>query len=243
MKMFRNGLLGYLRSLMISVFAWPLRKDGSFHKYFYTTMETFKEYFEGKLMEKVAKSHIYINLPSSRQQTDYTCGAVALRSIAKYFGRNLKDEKAFADLCDSGKNKGAHPEDIAKAARLLGFDATVKENMTVEELTNYISKKIPVICAIQAWSNEADPQKALKGYKNLRDGHYVVAIGFDDKNIYFEDPSIKGSRPYLSKEEFLKRWIDKEAYVNNPVKKRLGIIIKGNKPKRKEIITRTQRLP
>lgn len=199
-------------------------------------METFRQYYEDNLMEKVSKSHIYINLPSSRQQTDYTCGAVALRSIAKYYGKDLKDEEAFRQLCNSGKNKGTHPEDIAKAARALGFDATVKENLTVDELISYISKKIPVICAIQAWGNE-------KEYKELRDGHYVVAIGFDNDNIYFEDPSISGSRPYLSKKEFLKRWIDREAYIDNPIKKRLGIIIKGNRPKRKEVITKTRRLP
>jgi predicted double-glycine peptidase len=199
-------------------------------------METFREYFKGVLMEKVAKSHIYINLPSSRQQTDYTCGAASLRSIAKYYGKDLKDESEFEKLCRSGKNKGAHPDDIVNAAKELGFDAVAKEHMTIRELIGYIVKKIPVICAIQAWGEEKD-------YKKLRDGHYVVAIGFDKNNIYFEDPSAVGTRPFIPRKEFLKRWIDKEAYINNPIKKRLGIIIKGDKPRRHKIITKTQKMP
>jgi len=205
-------------------------------------MMSFRQYIAEKT--ELVLEHIYINLPSSRQQTDYTCGAVALRSIAKYYGKDLDNEAAFKTLCKSGKTKGAHPEDIAKAAIQLGFNATVKKNMTINQLTTYIFRKIPVICAIQAWSNHKDPQKAKEGYNKLRDGHYVVAIGFDKNHIYFEDPSIKGKRPYLTKKEFYDRWIDKEAYVKDPLCVRLGIVIKGpQEVKRPQFITKTQRLP
>ena len=196
-------------------------------------------------MQYLKESSIKIPLPSSRQQTDYTCGPTALRSIAKYYGKDLGNEKQFAELCDAGKNKGSHPEKIAEAARKLGFDAKVKQNMTLKELFSYMKRKMPVIVAIQAWSNSDNKKEAMKGYKELKDGHYVVVIGYDKENIYFEDPSIKATRPYLAKKEFLKRWIDKEAYIKNPVVKRLGIIIREKAPKKikPEHINKTQRLP
>lgn len=88
---------------------------------------------------RIAKSKIpdpiYINLPSSRQQTDYSCGAVALRSIAKYYGKDL--EKDFRDLCDSGKTKGTHPEDIMEGdPSFLNGEIKVKSAtlMNIEEL-------------------------------------------------------------------------------------------------------------
>jgi len=163
-------------------------------------------------------SKITIHLPSSRQQTSYTCGAAALRSIARYYGKDLKNEKAWEELCASGKKKGTHPEDIVAAAEAMGFDAKMKEGMTIQELTKHIRAKRPVICAVQAWG-DADK------YEELMDGHYVVAIGYDKQNIYFEDPSVKGSRTYLPRKEFVYRWIDKEAYKGNPVRNQLGIVI------------------
>jgi predicted double-glycine peptidase len=192
--------------------------------------------------ESIDQSDIYINLPSSRQQVNYSCGAVCLRSIAKYYGKDLDNEKEFRDLCNAGKTKGSHPEEIVRAANLFGFDAEIKEDMSIQELTNYIQNRIPVIVAIQAWGNEKDPQKRMEDYSNLKDGHYVIAIGFNDDNIYFEDPSVKGSRTILSKQEFLKRWIDKESYPEKIVT-RLGIIIRSNeKPKDKQIINKTKKL-
>lgn len=192
--------------------------------------------------EAINQSDIYINLPSSRQQVNYSCGAVCLRSIARYYGKDLDNEKEFRDLCNAGKTKGSRPEELVNAANLFGFNAEVKENMSLQELTTYIQNRIPVIVAIQAWGNEEDPQKRMEDYSKLKDGHYVIAIGFNDKNIYFEDPSVKGFRSVLSKQDFLNRWIDKES---NPEKvvERLGIIIRSNEqPKDKQIITKTKEI-
>jgi hypothetical protein len=60
-----------------------------------------------------------------------------------------------------------------------------------------------------------------------QDGHYVVAIGFDDANIYFMDPSISGRRGYLSWREFKQRWHENEGTETEPdVHQRLGIWIR-----------------
>lgn len=47
------------------------------------------------------------------------------------------------------------------------------------------------------------------------DGHYVVAIGYDEKYIYFEDPSILGGIGYIPKSEFLRRWHDYDMDITN----------------------------
>jgi uncharacterized protein YvpB len=49
---------------------------------------------------------------------------------------------------------------------------------------------------IQAWKDENDTTP----YPNdFEDGHYVVAIGYDKKNFFFEDPWIHGSLTYMRK--------------------------------------------
>lgn len=79
-----------------------------------------------------------------------------------------------------------------------------QHNMPIETLKEYLEIGIPVICAIQAHGEKKD-------YSDRDSGHYVVAIGYDSRNIYFEDPMLKeNSRGFLSTKEFLKRWIDED---------------------------------
>ena len=156
----------------------------------------------------------------------------------------MEDEKHFRDLCDSGERKGTHPDDIVRAARSLGFDAELHEHMSLKELISYISHKIPVIVNIQAWSNEKNPLKKAKAYNKLEDGHYVVAIGFNDANIYFEDPSEKDSRMFIPKTEMIRRWKDKEAYDQHSETFGLGIVIRSHTPpKEKQVINKVKKLP
>jgi len=91
-----------------------------------------------------------------------------------------------------------------------------KEGMTIDELKDYLDEEKPVICNIQAWGEP-------KYYKTADSGHYVVAIGYDDEKIYFEDPSIDEHRGYLSYKDFDKRWHDKE--TDNVHTDHLGIVI------------------
>jgi uncharacterized protein len=37
-------------------------------------------------------------------------------------------------------------------------------------------------------------------------GHYMMVIGFDDNNVYFEDPYTLGSRGFVSRQKFQERW-------------------------------------
>ena len=62
----------------------------------------------------------------------------------------------------------------------------------------------------------AEPQM-LQMARNLtdwEDGHYVVAIGYDNKNIYLMDPSTLGNYTFIPIPEFLDRWHDQDPYTS-----------------------------
>jgi predicted double-glycine peptidase len=83
-----------------------------------------------------------------------------------------------------------------------------------------------VIIAAQAWRDDAEKDKP---WKDIWDsGHYMVVIGLDKKNVYFEDPSILQSRGFMPREEFLERWHDVD--YNVPCN-HLGIFVHGDGPK------------
>jgi hypothetical protein len=88
----------------------------------------------------------------------------------------------------------------------------------------------PVICSIQAYADDDKP----KDYTKDGNGHYVVAIGYDENgNWYFMDPSAnyKGTPAnpryaYLPEAEFLKRWHEDEGmHGKQEPHRHLGLII------------------
>jgi predicted double-glycine peptidase len=168
-------------------------------------MEGFRDWLIAEEKMQIPKDAIKIALPKVRQQTNYSCGPAALKAIAKYFQVGTDDEKDYIKLCKATKELGSSPDNIEKAAIKLGLKTKLKKNMTIKELLNYLKKGIPVICSMQAWGSGGEV------YDKAQSGHYNVAIGFDDKKIYFEDPSIDHpDRGYLSYEEFDDRWHDIE---------------------------------
>jgi len=61
---------------------------------------------------------------------------------------------------------------------------------------------------IQAWGEQEDG-RGYRGYAGVwKNGHWVLAIGYDRAGIYFEDPSLQAVRGYLSLAELETRWRD-----------------------------------
>lgn len=76
---------------------------------------------------------------------------------------------------------------------------------------------------VQAWNEN----KKTNWRKDWGDEHYVVAIGYDKTNIYFEDPYVL-ERTFLPFDELISRWhgvVIGKKYINQ------GIAIYGKKPK------------
>lgn len=66
--------------------------------------------------------------------------------------------------------------------------------MTMYDLEVFVNRGVPVIVLIQAWRGEEDREKRWD--EIWEDGHYVVAVGVDEKYVYFEEPSILGGIGY-----------------------------------------------
>jgi len=159
---------------------------------------------------------IKVRVPKVRQQTDYSCGAMALKAVAKYFCVGPDTEEEFIKALGSDPEDGTLPENIVKVARKWGLAAVLQDRMPVHELMHHLDAGRPVICAMQAWGEKKD-------YKEEKSGHYVVAVGYDAENVYFEDPAMDGqNRGYLPVKTFLRRWHDVDAHGHHFV--RLGII-------------------
>ena len=163
-----------------------------------------------------------IPVKNVRQNYNYDCGAAALKSVAHFFDVSLENEREFIKLCDTGKEKGTHPDDIVSGAKKLGLQAKMFDHMSLEDLKIFLDRRKPVICAIQAYGEEED-------YDEPKNGHYVIAVGYDEKKVYFEDPSLRMSRGQIPTDEFIRRWHDQAYSGEDQI--RLGIVINGDKEK------------
>lgn len=176
--------------------------------YFY--MDRFKRWLEN-----------IIPLPIVHQSHNYDCGACCLRAICLYYGVGSEDEDEFIKACDTDSKDGTHPDEIVKAAKIFGLKTAKIEGMTIRQLQTLIDQNRPVICAIQAWEEDD------KDYSDNDSGHYVIAIGYDDNHILFQDPSIHTTRRgRLTHEDFEERWhdIDKD----HRIMRHLGIVLWRN---------------
>lgn len=153
----------------------------------------------------IEKINNLIPVPLVRQATDYTCGASALQSVLGFYGENIRED-VIAKAVGSDPENGTRFQRIAKYAKMKGYNVLVKTKMTLQNLKNYIDRKIPVIVLIQAW-----PDNHVNWVTDYDDGHYAVVIGYDSKNIYFMDPSTLGNYTYIPVQEFMNRWHDRES--------------------------------
>jgi predicted double-glycine peptidase len=133
---------------------------------------------------------------------------------------------------NSSYETGTLPESIVRVAQAHGLKADMQSNLTLTDLEQFNANGTPVIIACQAWR---DPEEENQSWDNLwDDGHYMVVIGLDKDNVYFEDPSLLGSRGYIPRQELLSRWHDYEGTStlgpDSTVYYHLGIIIRGSEP-------------
>lgn len=144
-----------------------------------------------------------IRVPIMRQATDYTCGAASLQSILYYYGDDHYESDLAKEL-GSDPNEGTAYQSIADFAKKAGYKVDVQKNMTFEALTKRLDAGTPVLVLVQAWASTPGFDWA-----NAWDlGHYVVAVGYDEKNVYLMDPVMTANYAYVPIAEFLDRWHD-----------------------------------
>lgn len=145
-----------------------------------------------------------IRVPLTRQATDYTCGAAALQSVLGYYGDEIR-EGSLAKQLKSNSKIGTRYVEMERFAKQKGYAVEPKREMELASLQRYIDAGTPVICLIQAWAGKKVDYKT-----DWEDGHYVVAVGYDEKNMYFMDPSTLGNYTFIPIGEFLDRWHDRD---------------------------------
>lgn len=143
-----------------------------------------------------------IQVPMTRQATDYTCGVAALQSILYYYGKEFREDK-LAEKLQADPVRGTQYPKIVEYARSLGFRVDVQTSMTLQDLKRQIDGRKPVIVLIQAW-----PDSPVDWSMDWKDGHYAIALGYDADNVYFMDPSTLGHYTFIPIPEFLERWHD-----------------------------------
>ena len=170
---------------------------------------------------------ILFQVPDVRQSTDYSCGVSCFQAVIRYWGGEDLREDQLIKFLNTTPERGTYFTDLVQGAEKMGFRAEMRENLTLDDLKKSIEKGVPVIVNTQAWKLEN------QSWETDENGHYMVAIGVDNKNVYLEDPSILGSRGYIPHDEFIERWHD---YGYDPTKGknrrfiRMGIFIRGDKP-------------
>ena len=181
-----------------------------------------------------------LNVPNVNQPSNFTSGPASLQAVLAYYGSNTSLD-TLVNMTNSTQENGTLPQAIVQTASNLGFSAVIKENMTLENLQLYVLQGTPVIVYAQAWKNNGTNNQNWTDDQN--NDHYMVVIGIDTTNVYFEDPAILGSRGYIPNQEFLDRWHD--TYENstgnnttNVTNVHLGIIITGKQSVSFPLITR-----
>ena len=171
---------------------------------------------------------ILLQVPDVRQSTNYSCGVACFQAVMRYWGgEDLREDQLIEFL--NTTYEGADPEDLMQGAEKKGFRVEIRENLTLDDLKKSIEEGIPVIVGAQAWKEEN------QSWETDDSGHYMVVIGVDNKNVYLEDPSILGSRGYIPRDEFIKRWHDLSgSSTNEEIRKyvHMGIFIRGERPEK-----------
>jgi predicted double-glycine peptidase len=166
---------------------------------------------------------VELPVPDVRQTTSYTCSASALQAIFAYYGIEASEDELAKELGATPKD-GAPPEAIARVAKAHGLEATVRDNMTVEDLATEVAQRRPPIVDLQAWADA--PRKDWSN--DWEDGHYVILVAIDGDQLVFEDPSVLGSRSVLRRDELEQRWHDEDSARHHV---RTGILFGGKPPK------------
>lgn len=180
-----------------------------------------------------------LNMPELRQTFSFDCGASALQSVMVYYGIEEKESNLFKKLETNEhdfNSVGAKMYKIVEVAQSYGLQAKLRDDGNIQMIIDYIDKNIPVIMLIQAWKYD----DKIEWKNDFEHGHYVVAIGYSDDKIIFEDPA-DFHRNFIYKKDLMDRWHaydddDKLSY------KHYAIIITGTPKYKKNQMSMMERL-
>src|SRR4051812_41034610 len=75
-----------------------------------------------------------LQVPATRQSTEYTCGPAALRSVLAYWTNSTLTEPSLVSLLRTDPQHGTPPWKLSQAARALGLEARWREGADVAQI-------------------------------------------------------------------------------------------------------------
>jgi predicted double-glycine peptidase len=171
-------------------------------------------------------------LTSTRQSTEYSCGASALQAVLSYWGKDVEEQELMLRLHTSPET-GTYVGDIVRVAREFGFTAEMKEDLTLADLYAALRKGMPVIACGQAWRSREHSDKSPQ--EDWEDDHYIVVLGVDSNYVYYQDPFAKRGNAFVSHQLFEQSWHNVRGITSSDKKKQvhLGVFISGGTPPRR----------
>lgn len=163
-------------------------------------------------------------LKRTRQTTEYSCGASALQSVLAYWGKDV-DERDLMALMGTTEEEGTYPEKIVRAARALGFEAEIRQGLTLDEVQEITKDGDPMIALGQVWRGS---QSGPLG-EDFAAGHYFSVLGVDAENVYTQDPYVRNCKAFVPRAKFEAQWqhVMGNDRKRNPLLQHLGIVIRG----------------
>lgn len=174
------------------------------------------------------KPDVLLDFPEFRQTFNFDCGITSIQQVLIYYGMEKNEDELIEML--GGKKKevmknGLPLSEMRQIFEYFGLEIEIKKNTSISELKEIIKDGIPPILMIQAWRNK--DLDNLNWSKDYKDSHFVIAIGYNDNCIFFEDPA-SVNRTFLTYEELEDRWHDL-ADDNKTKISKVAIIVKGEK--------------
>ncbi|MDD3160150.1 MAG: cysteine peptidase family C39 domain-containing protein [Candidatus ainarchaeum sp.] len=150
-----------------------------------------------------------LSFPDIIQTFAYDCGANALESVLTYYGIKEIYEDQLLRCAKTNDHVGTKIDGVIRTLKKYKLEY-VSKSMTINELKEYIDRKIPVMLLLQAWRKENGKYIEHQNYsKEYNKSHWVVAIGYTKNRILFEDPATIDTM-YLPNKELMQRWHARE---------------------------------
>lgn len=145
-------------------------------------------------------------------------------SVLAFCGVGPEDLEELKTALKTNSEFGTYYKNIADYAESLGLDVSTRQNLSKEDLQKLLDEGIPAILSIQAYAKD---EKVYDDPNWNNDGHYVVAVGYDNEGyFYFMDPSLTGRYGFLSWSDLEKRWHENEGSDKLELSHHLALVIK-----------------
>jgi ABC-type bacteriocin/lantibiotic exporter with double-glycine peptidase domain len=119
-----------------------------------------------------------------------------------YYGIDVREDAIMA--LAGTTTDGTGTKGISKVLEHYNL-SYIMGQMHVDKIKEAIDNRYPVLLTLQAYKTKNTPYAEC-----WDDGHYVVAIGYDERRLIFEDPS-SYHRTFLEYQELADRWHDMES--------------------------------